>query len=272
MHSIIRTKKHKSIGQLRTREGHSYRTRPTPNADPEKLHKNKVLIGDKDYAKKLEEVLANYSSSGKHIRKDAVLAIEYLLTASPEFFEAGSKTERDARLKEWCAAQIDFMKKEHGEKNILCMLLHLDEKTPHIECFIVPIDAKGKLNCKSFLGAKNSLSVLQTRYALHNKSFGLQRGALGSKATHQQVKKFYEQIKQPAEVTNENLKKAVKLEPPTIKDRLDPEAYIKNQEAKIANRVAKLFESTVYENKLVQQAKRVLREWKRWDSEAKKMK
>ena len=271
MYSIIRTKKHKSIGQLRTREGHSYRTRPTPNADPEKLHRNKVLFGEKDYAKKLEDVLADYSASGKHIRKDAVLAIEYLLTASPEFFDAGPKHERNARLKDWCAAQVDFMKKEHGAENILCMHLHLDEKTPHIECFIVPIDKKGKLNCKSFLGARNSLSILQTRYAEHNKSFGLQRGANGSKATHQKVKQFYDHINQPSKVGNESLKVAVKLDPPTIKDRIDPTGYTKTQEAKLANRISKLFESTVYENKLIKQASQILRQWSRWEKNAKLM-
>jgi hypothetical protein len=271
MYAIIRKRKHKSISSIKTRENHTYRREETPNADPAKFNKNKLLYGVEGYGAEIENQLKNYEQSGKNIRTNAVLAIEYLLTASPEFFDNGAKNERDERLKKWCEAQIDFMKKEHGEKNIACMYLHLDEKTPHIEVFVVPIDPKGKLNCKHFLGARNALSVLQTRYAAHNKDFGLQRGAKGSKATHQQVQKFYEQIKQPAKVSNENLQKAVKLDAPTMKNILQPEIYLREQEAKITAKVARLFASTVYENKLIQKAKSILREWKRAEDAAKKM-
>ena len=271
MYAIIRKRKHKSISSIKTREKHTYRLEETPNADPAKLNKNKLLYGVEGYGAEIENQLKNYEQAGKNIRTNAVLAIEYLLTASPEFFDEGSKNERDERLKKWCDAQIEFVKKEHGAKNIACMYLHLDEKTPHIEVFVVPIDPKGKLNCKHFLGARNALSVLQTRYATHNKGFGLQRGAKGSRATHQQVQKFYEQIKQPAKVSTENLQKVVKLEKPTVKSLLNPEVYLAEQEAKIISKVARLFASTVYENKLIQQAKKILTNWKRAEDDAKKM-
>ena len=271
MHSIIRMKKHKSIASLKSRENHTYRKRETPNADPAKLHRNKLLFGQENYSAVAENFLQEYQSTGRKIRKDAVMAVEFLLTASPEFFDEGPKNERDERLKKWCEAQIEFVKKEHGEKNILCMYLHLDEKTPHIEAYVVPMDGKGKLNCKSFYGARNALNQLQTRYATHNKDFGLERGAKGSRATHQQVQKFYDQIQQPAKVSNENLQKAVKLEAPTMKHILQPEIYLREQEAKITAKVARLFASTVYENKLIQKAKSILREWKRAEDAAKKM-
>lgn len=271
MYAIIRKRKHKSISSIKTREKHTYRLEETPNADPAKLNKNKLLFGQENYSAVADNFLQEYKSAGSKIRKDAVLAVEFLLTASPEFFDEGSKNERDERLKKWCEAQIEFMKKEHGEKNILCMYLHLDEKTPHIEAYVVPMDGKGKLNCKSFYGARNALNQLQTRYANHNKDFGLQRGAKGSRATHQEVKKFYDQIQQPAKVSNENLQKAVKLDAPTMKNILQPEIYLREQEAKITAKVARLFASTVYENKLIQKAKSILREWKRAEDAAKKM-
>ncbi|GKS97663.1 MobV family relaxase [Acidovorax sp. SUPP2825] len=272
MHSIIRIKKHKSIASLKSRENHTYRRRETPNADPAKLHRNKLLYGQENYSAAADNFLQEYSSAGNKIRKDAVIAVEFLLTASPEFFDEGPKNERDERLKKWCEAQIEFMKKEHGEKNILCMYLHLDEKTPHLEAYVVPIDNRGKLNCKGFYGARNALNQLQTRYAAHNNVFGLQRGLKGSRATHQQVQKFYEQIKQPTKVNNENLQKAVKLEAPALKNILNPDVYMKEQEAKIYAKVARLFASTVYENKIIQQAKKILREWKRAEADAEKLK
>lgn len=147
----------------------------------------------------------------------------------------------------------------------------MDEKTPRIEAYVVPLDAKGKLNCKAFLGGKSKLQGLQTRYATHNKDFGLVSGLKGSRATHQQVQKFYDQIKQPAKISTEKLQKVVKLDAPTIKSMLNPEVYLNEQEAKIISRVARLFASTVYENKLIQQAKKILTNWKRAEDAAKKM-
>ncbi len=272
MYAIIRKKKHKSISSVKTRENHTHRREPTPNADPAKLHKNKLLYGVENYGTEVESQLEKYQQAGKNIRTNAVLSIEYLLTASPEFFDSGAKNERDERLKKWCDAQIEFVKKEHGEKNIACMYLHLDEKTPHIEVFVVPIDPKGKLNCKHFLGARNALSILQTKYAAHNSQFGLKRGQAGSRATHQEVKKFYEQIKTKAKVTSQDLQKAIKIDAPTVSERLDPKNFLDGQQKKIFDRVAKLFSGTVYENKLIQQAKKILREWTRAEQDNQIMK
>ena len=272
MHSIIRTKKHKSIESVKHRETHTYRRAETPNADKAKQHKNKLLFGQKNYAEGLINFLEKYKQDGNHVRKNGVLAIEYLLTASPEFFDNGAKNERDERLQIWCESQIEFMKKEHGEENILCMYLHLDEKTAHIEAYVVPVDPKGKLNCKFFLGGKTKLQELQTKYATHNARFGLKRGQTGSRATHQEVKKFYEQIKTKAKVTSQDLQKAVKIDLPTISERLNPTIFLDSQQKNIFERVAKLFSGTVYENKLIQQAKKILREWTRAEQDNQKMK
>ena len=269
MYSIIRTKKHKSIASVASRECHTYRRRPTPNADPEKIKKNKLLFGQENYADGLKDFLKNYEVEN-NIRKDGVLAIEYLLTASPEFFDAGSKIERDNRLKKWCGSQIDFLKKMHGDKNILCMYLHLDEKTPHIEAYVTPVDPKRKLNCKHFLGSPAKLTALQTNYATHNANFGLKRGQEGSRATHEEVKKFYSLIKGKAKITSADVKKAVKIDTPTISERINPTEFLEIQQQKIFARISKLFAGTIYENKLIAQAKKIMREWKRAEDSARK--
>ena len=269
MYSIIRTKKHKSISSVANRENHTYRRRSTPNADPAKIKKNRLLFGQENYADGLKDFVKSYEVEN-NIRKDGVLAIEYLLTASPEFFDAGSKLERDNRLKNWCESQVEFMKKMHGEKNILCMYLHLDEKTPHIESYVVPIDPKGKLNCKHFLGSPGKLTALQTKYASHNNNFGLKRGQEGSRATHEEVKKFYSLIKGKAKITSADVRKAVKIEAPTISDRVNPAQFLEIQQEKIFARISKLFAGTIYENKLIAQARKIMREWKRTEDSAKK--
>ena len=271
MHSIIRADKHKSIGQLKTREAHTFRTRPTPNADPTKSKKNKLLFGREDYSSYAEERLDEYKKTHT-VRKDAVLTIEYLLTASSEFFEPGSKPQRDDRLKLWCDAQVDFIKKQHGAENILCMYLHLDEKTPHIEAYVLPFDPAGHLNCRHFLGGAKKLSNLQTSYANHNKAFGLLRGAGGSRADHTDIKRFYEIVSKKAEITSEAVQEALTIDKPTVTDMLRMGDFLKDQQAKIVRNVIKLFKGTVYENKLLPQAKKILRDAKRRESETQKMK
>lgn len=271
MKSIIRTKKHKSIANLKSRETHTFRTRPTPNANPEKLKLNKLLFGKISYSQECELQLSDYSKNQK-IRSDAVIAIEYLLTASPEFFEQGSKNERNARLKKWCEAQIEFLRNKHGAENILCAYLHLDEKTPHIEAFILPIDPKGKLNCKHFLGGAKKLSDLQTDYAKWNEGFGLSRGIKGSTATHTKVDQFYSMISEKSEISNQALIDSIKVDKPTVSDMLKLDEFVKAQQQKIVTEVTRLFKGTIYENKLLPQAKKIIADSERKEKEVAKMK
>ena len=50
-----------------------------------------------------------------------------------------------------------------------------------------------------------------------------------------------------------------------------PSSFVEAQQKKIFDRVSKLFAGTVYENKLIQQAKKILREWVRAEQDAQKM-
>ncbi len=71
--------------------------------------------------------------------------------------------------------------------------MHLDETTPHIHAYTVPI-VNGKLNQKHFTGTRAKMRQMQSNYAQAMQPFGLQRGIAGSKATHQSVQRFYGQI------------------------------------------------------------------------------
>jgi hypothetical protein len=94
------------------------------------------------------------------------------------------------KIEDWAKDSIDWLKKEFGKENIIKSQLHLDETTPHLHTFIVPIKDK-KLNCKYFLGTREKLSKLQTNYHKKIEKYGVQRGLEGSKATHLDIKKFY---------------------------------------------------------------------------------
>ena len=118
--------------------------------------------------------------------------VEYLITASPEWFSQANEQER---LQYFHTAQ-EWLKERHGADNVKYVGIHLDETTPHLVAYIVPIDERGKLNCKAFLGGREKLSQMQSDFAERVKKFGLKRGVEGSKAKHQRVKRFYGHLEQ----------------------------------------------------------------------------
>ncbi|MGX9105067.1 plasmid recombination protein, partial [Escherichia coli] len=95
-------------------------------------------------------------------------------------------------------------------ENILVSSIHLDEKTPHMSAFVVPITKDGRLSAKEFIGNRTKMSDDQSSYAEAVKHLGLVRGIEGSKATHKRIKAHYnalgQQIPVPPEIREEDLK------------------------------------------------------------------
>ncbi len=59
---------------------------------------------------------------------------------------------------------------QYGDR-IVRAELHLDEATPHIHAYLVPLDERGKLNCRGLFGGRAKLSKFQDSYALCHVSF-----------------------------------------------------------------------------------------------------
>jgi flagellar biosynthesis GTPase FlhF len=120
-------------------------------------------------------------------RKDAVLAIEYLVTASPEWFRTAPAKQQNA----YFAAAVRWLETRHGKANIVCVNMQLDETSPHLVAYVVPLTKDGRLSAKDFLGGRKVLTQMQTEFAEHvGKPAGLQRGVEGSKATHTTAKQY----------------------------------------------------------------------------------
>jgi hypothetical protein len=133
------------------------------------------------------------------LRKNGVLAFEVVLSASPEFWNIKHKDDGKISVKspeehqKWVKQSINWLKKEFGN-NLVNVHLHMDEKTPHFHALVVPIDEKGKLNCRDFLGGREKLSKMQDRYSESIKDLGIDRGLSGSKATNKKLKQFYAEL------------------------------------------------------------------------------
>lgn len=207
-YAILRTAKLKTVGNIVGSLSHNYRTRETPNADPSREADNFHQIKtQKEAAEAIRKRIPT-----KH-RKDAVLCIEYMITASPDFFcDKNDKAIYFEVAHQW-------LKDKHGAENVVTVSIHEDETTPHMVAYVVPLDEHGKLNAKKFLGGREKLSEMQTDFANHVQGLGLERGIKGSKAKHTSIKEYYARIQK-------------ELSPGLIMPRFSIPSYKQGQSAK----------------------------------------
>jgi len=204
--AILRTVKLKTAGNLGALNSHLQRTRPTPNADAELTLFNSQLAGSKDLAADVE---ARLVQAGCTVRSNAVLAVEHLITFSPDFLDIRKEVNKDgkamlrvypsedlAKYQDWQRSTMEWLHDRYGKDNVVNVVLHLDEQTPHVHAVVVPIDERGKLNCRAYLGGREKMKQMQTDFAAKMAPLGLQRGVEGSKAEHQEVKRFYGLVKE----------------------------------------------------------------------------
>jgi hypothetical protein len=209
---ILRTAKLKSMGNIGGSLAHTYRTRDTPNAIPDREHLNSHELAGP------EEVKAAIAARlPEKRRSDAVLCVEYVITASPDYFTDGQDKDGSA----YFADALKWLKAKHGAENVVATSIHHDEKSPHLVAYVVPLDDQGKLNAKAFLGGKAKLSAMQTEFANGvGRKHGLERGVEGSRATHTTIREYYGRIGQAQEKTP-----SVDVPEPSMGDRLNPKAY-----------------------------------------------
>lgn len=197
-------------------EAHLLRVRPTKNADPDRLNWNQWLVRPEgglvdavrtkiERAEQLRKEAAE-AAGGKPPRKrrsDAVLAADFVLSASPEFFRddpEAAGTWNQEKLDAWVKVNLDWMKERYGD-NLVSAVLHLDEATPHIQGVFVPLTEDNRLSAKQMVGGPAELRALQDSYGEAVAPLGIQRGLEGSAATHTDVKSFYAVTERPLDPT-----------------------------------------------------------------------
>ncbi len=189
--AIMRSKKLKGMGSVASALQHCYRDRETPNADQAKTPDNEHLA-----ARTTDEAMGRLRERlpEKH-RKDAVLAVEYVLTASPEWWQTATPQQQ----KQFFDRSMAWLEAKYGENNIVAATVHRDEISPHLSAFVVPRTADGRLSAKEFIGNRDKMTRDQTAFAQQVADLGLERGIQGSRATHQRVRTHYANIERAEE-------------------------------------------------------------------------
>lgn len=194
------------IGSHNKREKESYKSNPDIR---KKDSKNNIELVKCDikYREKFYEITKNYRKEHDEkmttIRQDryksfeqmvddskSCVADEMIFTSDQEFFKDMTKDE----ILKWANGCMDFVYNDLGytKEQILHSVLHLDEKTPHIHCVVVPLVKKFdkrvnkerySISKRDYIKDQTNLSVLQDKYCfrLNNLGFKLERGEKGTK-------------------------------------------------------------------------------------------
>lgn len=203
------------IGSHNKREKDVYKSNPDIKLDRIKDNIELVRCNEK-YVKKFYELTKDYKKEHeerqKNIREDRrksyyrmvndarnVVADELLFTSDSLFFKNKSKEE----ILRWANTCMDFVYNDLGytKEQVLHSTIHMDEKTPHIHCVVIPLVKKldkrtnterYTISKKQYIKNNEHLSELQDKY--HNRlvkaGFDLERGLKGGTAENINIREF----------------------------------------------------------------------------------
>lgn len=142
----------------------------------------------------MREIKALPQYQDKNPRKDAVLFIDHLVTASPEFFKDKQKEEI-----------LDYFKKAYKEiekewGHTVNAVIHFDETTPHMHVQTIPITKDGRLSAKDMCGNVKAYQDKQDWF--HEKvgrGFGLARGVPKQETNRKHLETVKYKVKQDEE-------------------------------------------------------------------------
>ena len=182
-YAICHIQKIKGSGNITGMQIHNRRERNHSNSNPDidfsLSHNNYNLCFNTATSKKSyneyidEQIKARYKGK-KSIRKDAVKMVSVLFTSDEAFFSTHSKKQEREFFQDCYQWACD----RWGRENIICAVVHKDEKTPHMHLAFVPLTEDGRLSAKSCVGdGGKALQKLQDDFhkAIGQK-WGLDRG------------------------------------------------------------------------------------------------
>ncbi len=225
------------IGSHNKREKKAYNSNPDIDIEKSKDNIELVPLTDKyvkgfyyivkDYKKEHEDRMKTERADRRKTFKQMldksnnVVADELLFTATNQFFENMTRDD----IKKWADTCMEFVYEDLGytKEQVLHATVHLDEKTPHIHCVVVPLVKKFDkrtnierytISKKQYIRDKAHLSELQDKYhkRLIGKGYDLERGIKGSDRKHIKIKdykKINRKLEENLSIRNDKLDKAI---------------------------------------------------------------
>lgn len=218
---------------------HIERTVHPKNADRTRTHLNRELVQFPEGVRNRTQAIAHRIETAGIRRKvsaNQVKAIRILLTGSNKDMK---QMEAEGRIEDWCNDSLKWIRETYGEQNLVSVVLHMDEKTPHIHATVIPIvtgerrkagqeEQNGKKKyrkknpqdvrlCADDVMARHRLKHYQDTYAQAMNKYGLQRGVDGSLAKHISTMQYYKQLVEQQDSLQENIENLLGLEEEAMK-------------------------------------------------------
>lgn len=186
------------------------------NADASRTHLNRELItfpdGVRNRTGAIQYRIENARLHRK-VGKNQCKAIRIILTGTHEQM---MKLYNEGKLEQWIEANRRWLYDTFGKDNVVSLVLHMDEKTPHLHATIIPIvtgerkrrEREGEKKYQTKSGPRLSaddvmkrhmLRQYQDTYAAAMKPFGLERGVVGSTLKHRVNTDYYKKLMQKCE-------------------------------------------------------------------------
>lgn len=236
--AVMRAEKVRNIGVLANLLKHATRELPPENADPAKKELNRTLVGRETAAGVLGDFRALWP---KKRRKDAVLCVEYMMSASPAWWDQAS----DQQKTDFVHKSVSWLESKYGPENLVYVGLHRDEVTPHLTVFVAPLK-DGKLNASQYIGNRSQMAFDQTTYAECLRELGIVRGIEKSQATHVTPSAFYAQLKaaeKAAKSSVDQYLERAELPEPKVTDLARIGAFVKKVAKAAADPLMKLLKA-----------------------------
>lgn len=169
---IMRFQKYKvgSVANIERHQNHRERLKHRKHPERERENETWVQHPGKTMTQVIRQTIREQQKqTGKKVRKDAVVLVEFVLTFSPEM-------ENRIDFERWHKANIEWLEIRFGKGKIIRYDTNMDETTKHGHYFLLPTDDMGHLNANKYFGKKKQVVELQDSYAEAMQEFGLVRG------------------------------------------------------------------------------------------------
>ena len=136
------------------------------------------------------------------LRKDAAVAVDYVLQLDPEFTGSAESLaadpEKNEEVRRLLAVMVDEVVEQHGQQNVVGWTLHLDEENPHIQMLAIP-EVDGCTSYKQFFGdaepgKRSTRTGSQKAYAARHDSMRTRLRSEGYEATFERVAEGLEHV------------------------------------------------------------------------------
>lgn len=143
-----------------------------PDIDITRSDLNQAWVDKGEYEKFVTHRIAEGRKSTRAVRKDAVVLVDGIVTASPEDMARLTPKERG----QFFGDALAFIRKEFGAENVAYFTIHADETTLHAHWGAVPLK-DGTLSWKAYFPTKYALSAFQDRFHEQvSAKYGMDRG------------------------------------------------------------------------------------------------